>query len=148
MITIDEARHADAEAETEAFVIKGLDHVSLTTTAPVMEALRDFYRDVLGMETGLRPAMGVPGYWLYADSKPIVHLNLEIPGQPLDTSPTTGPIHHVSFRGAGLKAMMRRLDARGIPFEIVSVQGGDISQMFLHDPSGIRVEILFMEPRV
>jgi len=145
MITTDEAPRPDLAAETEAFMIKALDHISLTTTAPAMEALRDFYRDVLGMETGFRPAMGVAGYWLYANSKPIVHLNLEMPGQPLDTSPTTGPIHHVSFRGVGLKAMMRRLDARGIPFEIVSPQGGDISQMFLQDPSGIRVEILFVE---
>jgi catechol 2,3-dioxygenase-like lactoylglutathione lyase family enzyme len=148
MITIDEVRHPESETETGEFMIKGLDHVSLTTTAPALEALRDFYRDVLGMQTGFRPAIGVPGYWLYADSKPIVHLNLEIPGQPLDTSPTTGPIHHVSFKGVGLKAMARRLDARGIPFQVISPQGGDVSQMFLHDPSGIRVEILFMEPRI
>ena len=137
---------ADVDARSIEFRLVGLDHVSLTTEPAMMEELKDFYRDVLGMTTGFRPSIGVPGYWMYAEGQPIIHLNLALPGQAVDTSRTTGAINHVSFKGAGLRAMSDRLRSKNIPFEIISPQGAGVAQMFFHDPSGIRVEIIFREP--
>ncbi len=31
-----------------------------------LEATKDFYCDVLGLENGDRPPLGFPGYWLYS----------------------------------------------------------------------------------
>ena len=51
-----------------------LDHVTLRTKD--LEA-KAFFETVLGLEVGYRPAFAFPGYWLYADGRPIVYL---IPG--------------------------------------------------------------------
>ena len=39
-----------------------------------LEATKDFYCDVLGLESGDRPPLGFPGYWLYSGGVPTVHL--------------------------------------------------------------------------
>ncbi len=49
-----------------------LDHVLVLTED--IEGTRDFYRDALGLEVGDRPPLEFPGYWLYADGVPCVHV--------------------------------------------------------------------------
>ena len=39
-----------------------------------LEATKEFYCDVLGLENGDRPPLGFPGYWLYSGGVPTVHL--------------------------------------------------------------------------
>src|SRR3954468_16755456 len=39
-----------------------------------LEATKDFYCDVLGLENGDRPPLNFPGYWLYSGGVAIVHL--------------------------------------------------------------------------
>src|SRR5205823_2498984 len=52
--------------------INVLHHVTVKTDD--LEATRDFYRDVLGLEVGFRPDLDFPGYWLYCGDVPVVHL--------------------------------------------------------------------------
>ena len=52
--------------------INVLHHVTVKTDD--LEATRDFYRDVLGLEEGFRPDLAFPGYWLYCGDLPVVHL--------------------------------------------------------------------------
>ena len=52
--------------------INVLHHVTVKTDD--LEATRDFYRDVLGLEEGFRPELDFPGYWLYCGEVPVVHL--------------------------------------------------------------------------
>ena len=52
--------------------INVLHHVTVKTDD--LEATRDFYRDVLGLEEGFRPDLEFPGYWLYCGDVPVVHL--------------------------------------------------------------------------
>ena len=43
--------------------LHGLHHYTLR---PVdLEATKDFYVDLLGLEVGHRPPLAFPGYWLY-----------------------------------------------------------------------------------
>jgi len=72
-----------------------LDHVTLRTKD--LEA-KAFFETVLGLEVGYRPAFAFPGYWLYADGRPIVHLT---PGQggPVDRAGET--IDHAFSARAG-----------------------------------------------
>jgi len=43
--------------------LNALHHVTVKTAD--LEATRDFYRDILGLEVGFRPDLNFPGYWLY-----------------------------------------------------------------------------------
>jgi catechol 2,3-dioxygenase-like lactoylglutathione lyase family enzyme len=52
--------------------INVLHHVTVKTDD--LEATRDFYRDVLGLEVGFRPDLDFSGYWLYCGDVPVVHL--------------------------------------------------------------------------
>ncbi|HZZ21444.1 MAG TPA: VOC family protein [Roseiarcus sp.] len=88
-----------------------LDHVTLRTKN--LEGAKAFFETVLGLEVGYRPAFAFPGYWLYADGRPIVHL---IPGQggPVDRAGET--IDHVAFRLNDHEGMRRKLDRLSIPY--------------------------------
>ena len=52
--------------------LSALHHV--TVQASDLEATRDFYRDILGLEEGFRPNLNFPGYWLYSGGVATVHL--------------------------------------------------------------------------
>ena len=49
-----------------------IDHVTIATDD--LDGIVAFYRDVLGLEVGPRPAFPFAGAWLYAGGRPIVHL--------------------------------------------------------------------------
>ncbi|MGA9635595.1 MAG: VOC family protein, partial [Solirubrobacterales bacterium] len=49
-----------------------MEHVLVLTDD--IDASRDFYRDALGLEVGDRPPLEFPGYWLYAEGVPCVHV--------------------------------------------------------------------------
>ena len=52
--------------------LNALHHVTVKTND--LEATRDFYSEVLGLEVGFRPDLDFPGYWLYCGPIPVVHL--------------------------------------------------------------------------
>ena len=65
-----------------------LDHVNIRTAR--LEDLVAFYRDVLGLHTGWRPAFSFGGAWLYCGEQAVVHL-VEVDEQPiLFIAPSTG----------------------------------------------------------
>jgi len=52
----------------------GIHHVSFHVPQPLMDDMKDFYCSVLGLHVGYRPEFRQFGYWLYADTIPLVHL--------------------------------------------------------------------------
>jgi len=52
--------------------LDALHHVTVKTDD--LDATRDFYSEVLGLEVGFRPDLDFPGYWLYCGPVPVVHL--------------------------------------------------------------------------
>ena len=52
--------------------IKRLDHVNVRTAN--LDAMIEWYGDMLGMKTGPRPDFSFPGAWLYAGDDPVIHL--------------------------------------------------------------------------
>src|SRR5205085_11776647 len=69
----DRIRYRSAKSATEAVMgINVLHHVTVKTDD--LEATRDFYSNVLGLEVGFRPDLEFPGYWLYCGDVPVVHL--------------------------------------------------------------------------
>jgi catechol 2,3-dioxygenase-like lactoylglutathione lyase family enzyme len=111
---------------------------------------RDFYRDVLGMAEGFRPALDFPGFWLYLGDTPCIHIaewrsyaewTRKI-GIPISTrAPSTGAVDHIAFNGTGFAEVRARLV--GLAFSENSLDDIGLKQMFLRDPNGVPIEINF-----
>ncbi len=127
-------------------MITGLHHINLRAPAELLAVLRDFYRDVLGLEVGPRPDFGTVGFWLYAGGHPVLHLSTqrpdEVPRGPVDpAAPST--YDHTAFAGTDPEATAERLRSHGVRFhESRSAVTGQ-HQFFLQDPAGNGVEINF-----
>ena len=117
-----------------------LDHVTLRTKD--IEGAKAFFEAVLGLEVGYRPAFSFPGYWLYADGQPIVHL---IPGQggPVDRAGET--IDHVAFRLDDHEGMRRKLDRLSIPYSRMDLAEFGERRLFVRTPTGIQLELVFRD---
>jgi catechol 2,3-dioxygenase-like lactoylglutathione lyase family enzyme len=115
-----------------------------------VDATRDFYRDVLQFTEGFRPELEFLGYWLYLGNIPVIHIadwttytaHSNALGIPVTTrAPSTGVFDHVAFNGSDVEEMIRRLEARGIPYERNDVDGIGLVQLFLYDPNGLKLEL-------
>ena len=115
-----------------------LDHYNLRTRK-FDETVR-FYVDILGLENGPRPNFTFPGAWLYSDGRAIVHLvDLSPTSEP--QKPDSGVVHHVAFISRGFLAMKERLRGTGVDFDSREVPGGEVWQIFIHDPNGVMIEL-------
>ena len=56
-------------------MIKGIDHYNLRSDENMIEALKDFYINIVGLKLGQRPPFKSKGYWLYANDKDVLHLS-------------------------------------------------------------------------
>ena len=54
--------------------VLAFNHFNIRALKPLLEEVRTFYVDVIGLAEGFRPAVPVPGYWLYLEALPILHL--------------------------------------------------------------------------
>ena len=115
-----------------------LDHFNIRTRK-LGETVK-FYEEVLGLEKGARPNFAFPGAWMYSEGKPVVHL-VDISPTEEPQKPDSGVVHHVAFVSRGFTAMQRRLQSKGMKFDSRQVPGGDLWQIFVHDPNGVMIEL-------
>ena len=120
--------------------LTGIDHVTVRCRHEDLPAVATFWRDVLGLTEGARPGFSFPGAWLYLAGRPVVHL---VATRPDDPAATGVPIDHVAFNATGLAAARARLAEAGIAFREQGVPDRAMTQLFVHDPAGTRIEILF-----
>ena len=116
-------------------MIGGLDHINIETTD--LESSVRFYEEVLGLQTGWRPSFDVPGAWLYVGDQPVIHLVVRASVHP----GPTGAIHHVALKASGLDDMLRRLEQHGIEFTKTVVPDLAVTQLFIDDPNGVKLEL-------
>ncbi|WP_439814593.1 VOC family protein [Zavarzinia sp. CC-PAN008] len=122
--------------------LKQLNHVTIATAD--LEATRDFYRQVLGLETGPRPPLPFPGYWMYCGEQAAIHLvphANNLGGGPDRES--TGNFDHVAFTAEDFDGTCAHLDQLGITYRRQAVPGAPIRQIFLTDPNAVMVELNF-----
>lgn len=115
-----------------------LDHFNIRTRH-LAETVR-FYEDVLGLEKGPRPNFAFPGAWMYSEGKPVVHL-VDISQTAEPQKPDSGVVHHVAFISRGFDGMKQRLASKGVTFDSRQVPGGELWQIFVHDPNGVMIEL-------
>jgi catechol 2,3-dioxygenase-like lactoylglutathione lyase family enzyme len=115
-----------------------LDHFNIRTRR-LGETVK-FYEDILGLQNGDRPNFSFPGAWLYSEGRAVVHLVDISPGDE-PQKPDSGVVHHVAFASRGFKSMQQRLQSKGVPFDVRQVPGGEVWQIFVHDPNGVMLEL-------
>jgi len=114
-----------------------------------LEATKDFYCDVLGLENGDRPPLGFPGYWLYSGGVATVHLLG--PRQPREgvvvrgekKFDDTGRFDHIAFAASDIDEVRARLASKSVKFRENTVPRTGAKQIFLYDPDGVGVELNF-----
>ncbi|MBH9551890.1 VOC family protein [Inhella gelatinilytica] len=117
-------------------------HLNLRASRPDLDALRDFYCEVVGLTLGPRPAFRSFGYWLYAGGQDVLHLSEAGPDEHPASSAGTH-FNHVSFRATERAATEARLRAHGVAFRAAEVPGTGQGQLFFSDPCGNGVELIF-----
>jgi catechol 2,3-dioxygenase-like lactoylglutathione lyase family enzyme len=117
--------------------IQRMDHFTIVTDR-LAETIA-FYA-MLRLHVGARPAFGVPGAWLYASDRPILHVN-EVSSMP---EPRRGALDHMAYRAQGLLATTQLLQERGIAHRIIRTPVPfRMWQLFFVDPNGVDVELDF-----
>jgi catechol-2,3-dioxygenase len=122
--------------------IHGFDHYNLRAPRAVLEELRAFYCEVVGLRVGERPPFRRFGYWLYADERPVLHLSEADEGESRPSS-AANTFAHAAFNGTDRAAFERLLTERGIRYRVAEVPLTRQVQLFFHDPAGNGVELQF-----
>lgn len=119
-----------------------------------LEETMEFYRDVIGMQVGFRPALGFAGYWLYLGDVACLHLadresyreykarvGTPVPKQMADT----GAIDHIAFQATDFPGMTARLEELGLKYRENLVEDIRLKQIFVQDPNAVTLELNFRE---
>jgi catechol 2,3-dioxygenase-like lactoylglutathione lyase family enzyme len=122
----------------------GLSHINFHADRPLLDALRDFYCDVVGLRQGPRPPFPDFGYWLYAGDDPIVHLYVTVAGEVRRTDVSTS-FDHVAFECSNRNEVEATLRSLGVHYRTAVVPLTKQVQFFLKDPAGNSVELNFAE---
>ena len=117
-----------------------------------IDATRDWYARVLGMQSGPHPNFGFPVHWMYVNDVDVVHIGPsakqadDIQKKYLgrtsqDSGTGTGAVDHIAFRATGLRAMLEHLRREKVAFNQRRANGQALFQLFLYDPNGIKIEL-------
>jgi catechol 2,3-dioxygenase-like lactoylglutathione lyase family enzyme len=113
-----------------------IDHATIFT--PKLDETRAFFENVLGLSVGPRPDFQGRICWLYAGGRDVVHLvETESAKQP---SPSAS-INHFALRIADYDQAVADLTSKGIAFETETTPGGELKQIYVMDPNGVRIEL-------
>jgi catechol 2,3-dioxygenase-like lactoylglutathione lyase family enzyme len=117
--------------------VKSLDHVNLRTAQ--LDAMRQFYTDVLGMESGPRPPFSFNGAWMYCDGKPVVHLvDVTEAPQKADLS-----LEHYALRADGMAEFAEHLKSKGVGYSVIVLPEYGDRQLHVRDPDGNHIHVDF-----
>jgi glyoxylase I family protein len=121
--------------------ITGLSHINLRANRELLDSLRDFYVDIVGLRIGDRPPFKSSGYWLYSGERPIVHLVEAQPGEH-NVIANGAILDHVAFAVSQLDDAEMRLRQHAISYERRRVPQTGEWQLFFKDPAGNGIELI------
>ena len=131
--------------------ITAIDHILLLSDD--IDATRDFYCSALGLTVGARPPLEFPGYWLFGEEGPCLHIadrrvyNERARRLGLGTADegVAGLIDHVAFAATDYAEAAERLERDGIAAIRNVVPEAGMRQLFFSDPDGVRIEVNVVE---
>ena len=119
-------------------------HFNLRLERGLMEEVRAFYEEVVGLVPGPRPPLRSSGYWLYAGGRDLLHLSEEAPEDRRRTGSDL-TFDHVALECSDWLEFTSRLERFNIPFSQKIVPSTGVRQIFFRDPAGNGVELNFPE---
>jgi catechol-2,3-dioxygenase len=120
-------------------------HVNMRAPRELLESLKGFYCDVVGLAVGKRPDVGLFGYWLCIGNQAVMHL-AEATAEDSVTINTPTIIDHLAFDCDDREGTEQRLRDRGIEFRGGRAGMFSMTILFCKDPAGTAVELRFAEP--
>jgi catechol-2,3-dioxygenase len=120
--------------------VTGFNHYNLRAPRQLLDTLRDFYCDVVGLRQGERPAFRSFGYWLYAGKQDVLHLS-ECSTDENRASHTATTFDHAAFTCDNAAEMEVRLNQLQVAFQTRIVEQTATLQIFFKDPAGNGVEL-------
>lgn len=123
--------------------VTGLNHINFRGPRSLLDAMRDFYCDVVGLTEGPRPPFAGFGYWLYARDQAVVHLYQAEPDEARNLGSPATTFDHIAFACDEAAEVETRLAALGVAHRVTSVPATGVKQIFLTDPAGNRLELQF-----
>jgi extradiol dioxygenase family protein len=122
-------------------IVSGLQHLNLRCARSDLPRLEEFYREVVGLSRGVRPALRSEGIWMYLGTQPIVHISARCEENFIKAD-HCGSIDHIAFAASGAATLIDRLTALGIAHDTQQVPGAGF-QVFITDPLGTTLEFNF-----
>ena len=118
--------------------LDSLDHVTVITKD--LKKTKDFYINILGMNIDYnRPPFKFDGIWLALNKRAVVHVVVK--DEHIIDENLLPTLDHVAFRAKDIKNIKLNLKKNSISYEEKVTPDNKISQIFLKDPNGIKIEI-------
>ena len=123
-------------------MIKGINHYNLRSETKMMEILKNFYIEVVGLKIGVRPPFKSNGFWLNAEGKDVLHLSET---KKNDENPVNvkNTFDHMAFTAENKDKYIKILKEREIEFYLRTVPEIGTEQIFFKDPAGNGIELIF-----
>ncbi len=121
-----------------------LDHITIRTRD--LPGTRTFFLKIFDeLEERARPKAinRIPGHWLYAGDKPIIHL---IRARGYGTDSAAEAYDHVGIHLDNYNAFRAKLETLKIPYSTMDLPELDQRRLFFRTPSGPLIEAVFHEP--
>jgi len=122
-----------------------IDHFNIRAPITTIERVKKFYQVVFEFEVGERPSFNSIGFWLYDGDRALIHLSV---CEEVLLEPSSGYLDHIAIRSSGLKAFCDRLNAHKVSFRAKYLPDVDMTQLFFHDPSNLKIEANFPNERL
>ena len=118
--------------------LDSLDHITVITKD--LKKTKDFYVNILGMNIDYdRPPFKFDGIWLSLNKRAVVHVVVK--EEHIIDENLLPTLDHVAFRAKDMKNIKLNLKKNSISYEEKVTPDNKISQIFLKDPNGIKIEI-------
>jgi catechol-2,3-dioxygenase len=122
--------------------VLGFNHYNLRSERTMMEQLKVFYRDIVGLRIGDRPKLSTFGYWLYVGSQDVLHLSEAMPEEKRKENVAT-TFDHVAFTATDYDGTIAHLEKLAIKFKTHEISDTGQKQIFFSDPAGNGIELNF-----
>jgi catechol-2,3-dioxygenase len=125
----------------------GFNHYNLRAPRELINELKDFYCEIVGLAQGQRPSFESFGYWLYAGDQCVLHLSQARPDEVRLTHIAT-TFDHVAFTCTDRPETEEHLKQHNVEFRRGQIPSLGITQLFFKDPAGNGIELSFAEDRL